>query len=139
MADRDDGRTNRDDERAASERASNERAAAETREPERAARVRAEDDAATRARQDATSEDLGQAARLLADSQRTLRETRDALQATGRDISRSSEAARDVLENASSLRAEAEEIAQAVREVPLRLDAVSDDTPRGDPRRDDDA
>ena len=74
MADRDDGRTMRDDERTPTERA-----AAETREPERAARVRAEDDAATRARQDAASEDLGQAERLLADSQRTLRETRDAL------------------------------------------------------------
>jgi ABC-type transporter Mla subunit MlaD len=97
----------------------NERAAAETREPERAARVRAEDDAETRARQDAASEDLTETARALADSGRGLRETRERLQATGRDLSRTSEVARDVLENASTLRAEAEQIREAVREVPL--------------------
>jgi vacuolar-type H+-ATPase subunit I/STV1 len=97
----------------------NERAAAETREPERAARVRADDDATTRARQDATGEDIEAAARTLEENQRRLRETRDALHATGRDLSRTGEVARDVAANASTLRADAERIAEQVREVPL--------------------
>ena len=116
----------RDDEREA-ERL--EQAAADTREPAVAARIRADDDASTRERQDATGANIDEAARALADNERRLRETREALQAMQGDVRATREVARDVAENAEVLREQTHQAAEQVRAVPAR--PVDDAQPRG--------